>query len=307
MNIIDSIIHRLEPPDIRRVYRLHRQLVSIAVHGAARANDGHFDRTLYAGSDGRAIPIRVYPPRSIHPQCRIILFFHGGGWVIDDVNRYHRTCRSLAEMTGSYVISVDYRRAPEHKFPAGLKDCYEAARQVFAAAARRGISHKHIVLAGDSAGGNLAAAVSLLALKRKEFKVMRQVLIYPVTACEYGEDSPYASTREKGSGYLLTTERMRGYMELYLNDPAQKDNPYVAPIKAKSFAGYPDTLVITAENDPLRDEGEAFAEKLYRSGNPVMAFRIKNAYHGFFAFDPESNPYGAKAVSMIMYFLRLTD
>ena len=306
-SIIDNIIKRLDPPDIRKVYKLHRELTSLAVHSAVRINDGHYDRFLTARDDGRQIPVRVYPPRIISPKRRLILFFHGGGWAVENIDRYHKVCSQLAVITGSYVISVEYRLAPENKFPAGLADCDEAARQVFAGAARRGISSRNVVLTGDSAGGNLAACVSLAAARRKEFRVRRQMLLYPATACEYGEDSPYKSVHEKGKGYILTAERMRGYLELYLDDPALKDDPFVAPIKAKSFNGYPATLIITAENDPLRDEGEAFGKRLYSAGRDVMAFRIKGAYHGFFGTDLQRHPDARKAVSMMMYFLRLTD
>lgn len=306
-SFIDDMIRRFEPPDIRKFYKLHRELTSFAVHSAVRINDGHYDRFLTAREDGRQIPVRVYPPRVISPKRRIILFFHGGGWAVENIDRYHNVCSQLAAITGSYVISVEYRLAPENKFPAGLKDCYEAARQVFAGAARRGISGRDVILTGDSAGGNLAACVSLASRERREFRVGRQILIYPVTACEYGGNSPYASVHEKGKGYILTAERMRGYMELYLKKPGQKENPYVAPIKAKSLKGFPATLIITAENDPLRDEGEAFGKRLYSEGCDVMAFRIKGAYHGFFGTDLKLNPDARRAVSMMMYFIRLTD
>lgn len=305
--IIDAVIRRIDPPDIRKVYKLHRRLVNFAVHSAAGINDGHFDRYITSRRDGRKIPVRVYPPASIAPEGRIILFFHGGGWAVENIDRYHKVCRQLAAVTRSYVVSVEYRLAPENKFPAGLTDCYEAAEAVFAEARSRGISHRNIILCGDSAGGDLAACVSLAAGKRKDFGVSRQILLYPVTACEYGEDSPYRSVHEKGRGYILTAERMRGYLDLYLKDISQKDNPYVAPIKAREYKNYPQTLIITAENDPLRDEGEAFGKRLHKFGCDVMAFRIKRAYHGFFGTDLQRNPSARKAVSMMMYFLELTD
>ncbi len=306
MTFIDRVIKSFDPPDIRKVYKLHRELVHLAVRSAVKINDGHFDRIITA-PDGRNIRIRVYPPRFNGEKRRVMVFFHGGGWVIDDIDRYHKVCRQLAEITDCYVISVDYRLAPEHKYPAGLDDCYETARQVFSNAKRFGISPSDIILAGDSAGGNLAASVSLSALQRREFKVRRQVLIYPATACEFGDDSPYESMHKNGKGCLLTAERMRGYLDLYLNDISEKDDPFVAPIKAESLKGMPETLIITAENDPLRDEGEAFGKRLCCSGVSVMAFRIKNAYHGFFGTDLLTHPHAKKAVSIITYFLRLTD
>ncbi|MDD6990410.1 MAG: alpha/beta hydrolase [Oscillospiraceae bacterium] len=305
-SFIDHIISRINPPDIRKVYRIHRELIHLLVRTAATAKDGHYDRDITA-RDGRAIPVRIYPPSVLSPKKRVLIFFHGGGWVIDDIDRYHKVCKQLSRITGSYVVSVNYRLAPENKYPAGLNDCYEAARQVYKYAVKRGVSKNDIVLIGDSAGGNLAAAVALKARDRGEFRIRRQILIYPAADCEFGEDSPYASFRKNGEGCILTAERMRGYFELYVNRPEEKNDPYVAPMKAKSLKGMPDTLVITAERCPLRDEGEAFAKRLYKSGARVMAFRIKKAYHGFFASDLQFNPHARKAVSMIMYFLRLTD
>ncbi|MCI7767905.1 MAG: alpha/beta hydrolase [Oscillospiraceae bacterium] len=306
LSFFDHIVRLIDPPDIRKVYRIHRELIHLLVRTAATAKDGHYDRDIIA-RDGRAVPVRIYPPSVLSPKKRVIIFFHGGGWVIDDIDRYHKVCRQLSTITGSYVVSVNYRLAPEHKFPAGLNDCYEASRRIFNYAVRRGVSPNDIILAGDSAGGNLAAAVSLMARDRGAFRIRRQILIYPAADCEFGEDSPYPSFSENGRGCILTAERMRGYLELYLNSPDEKNNPYAAPAKAKSLIGMPDTLIITAERCPLRDEGETFGKKLFMSGCRVMAFRIKNAYHGFFASDLQFNPHARKAVSMIMYFLRLTD
>ena len=304
--VTDYLIRHFTPPDIRKSYRLHRDVVHFLVRNAVRINDGHFDRTI-RGRDGYDIPVRIYPPVRMDARTRIIVFFHGGGWVIDDVDRYHHVCRQLADMTNSYVISVNYRLAPEHKFPTGFNDCYDVCRYVYRAANINGISSHDVILMGDSSGGNLAAAVALKAKRRGHFKVRRQVLIYPAVSCEYGEDSPYPSVHEKGKGYILTAERLRGYLELYLNDPSEKDNKYAAPIKAEKLDGMPETLIITAENDPLRDEGEAYGKRLYREGNSVKVFRIKKAYHGFFNTDLKKNSNALKAISIIMYFLRLTD
>ena len=305
-NIIDEMISRITPPDIRKVYRVHRELIHLLVRTAATAKDGHYDKNITV-HDGRAIPVRVYPPSMLSPRKRVLVFFHGGGWVIDDIDRYHKVCKQLSTITGSYVVSVNYRLAPEHKYPAGLDDCFEAAEMIYKYAVKSGISRNDIILIGDSAGGNLAAATALKARDTGAFRIRRQILIYPATDCEFGGDTPYKSFKENGKGCILTADRMRGYLELYLNTPDEKNDPYVAPMKAKSLKGMPDTLVITAERCPLRDEGEALAKRLYKSGARTMAFRIKKAYHGFFATDLQFNPHARQAVSMIMYFLRLTD
>lgn len=305
--LIELFISKFDPPDIRRFYRLHRFLVSLFMGAVSKTKDGHFDTFITARGDKRRIPVRVYPPPPVHMAKRVIVFFHGGGWVLEDIDRYHIVCRQLSEITGSYVVSVNYRLAPENKFPAGLSDCYESTRRIMNYARRRGFHSNDIVLMGDSAGGNLAAAVSLAARDSGEFRVRRQVLIYPAASGEFGEDSPYPSMRDNGKGCILTAERMREFLELYIDEPSRKDDPFVAPIKAGSLADMPDTLIITAGRDPLRDDGEAFAKKLYQSGVNVMAFRLKDAFHGFFATNLKKHPHAKKAVSMIMYFFRLTD
>ncbi len=304
--LVKKIISKLEPPDIRKVYKAQRSTAHFFVRNAAKISDGHFDRTVTV-RDGYRVPIRIYPPRTVNAAPRMILFFHGGGWVIDDIDRYHKVCRQLADISGSWVVSVDYRLAPEHKYPIPLYDCYDVTRFIFCKCERYGLSKRNIILMGDSAGGNLAAAVSLMARDKQSFKVHRQILLYPVTACEYNEDSPYKSVHENGRGCLLTAERMRGYLELYLNDISEKELPYVAPIKARSLKYMPKTLIITAENDPLRDEGEAFGRRLYNENKNVMAFRFKDAYHGFFATDLVHNANAGKAVSIIKYFLNLSE
>ena len=304
--LLFNIIRKINPPDIKKVYKLKRDAQNFVISSAVKMNSGHYDKVIRV-KDGYNIPVSIYPPGLKGKRNRLIIFFHGGGWVIEETDRYHKICRQLADVTEGYVISVHYRLAPENKFPAGFNDCYRAAACIFRQAVKLGYSERNIILAGDSAGGNLAAAVSLKALKRADFRVYRQILLYPVTACEYDRSSPYKSVHENGKGCILTSERMQGYLELYLNDISEKNNPYVAPIKAADLSSMPQTLIITAEYDPLRDEGEAFGKRIYKEGGKVMAFRIKDAYHGFFATDLAKHPHARRAVSMIMYFLGLTD
>lgn len=304
--LLKTMIEHFDPPDIRKFYKLHREITHLLVHSSVKAGDGHSDMEITAADGGR-IPVRIYSPGLISSRKRILIFFHGGGWVIDDIDRYHKVCTQLAAITGSYVVSADYRLAPENKFPAGLDDCCETIRQVFRYSKIRGISPRDIVLIGDSAGANLAAAAANRLRDEKILRVSRQILIYPVTDCEFGEDSPYSSMHENAKGCILTAERMRGYLELYLNDISEKNDPYAAPMKTKSFSQMPNTLIITAENDPLRDEGEEYGRRIFNAGGNAMAFRIRGAYHGFFASDLYRHPHARKAVSMIMYFLRLTD
>ena len=144
-SLVKKLISSFNPPDIRKFYKIHREIVHFMVRSAVKVNDGHFDKYVTA-PDGHNIRVRIYPPRTIGNSTRLLVFYHGGGWVIDDIDRYHKVCRQLAEMTGSYVLSVDYRLAPEHKYPAGLDDCYEVTRLVFANAARYGIKKRNTIV-----------------------------------------------------------------------------------------------------------------------------------------------------------------
>lgn len=235
------------------------------------------------------VPTRIFFPnekafKGMDPdQRRVMLFIHGGGWVTESVDNYERICARLANATEHVVVSVDYRLAPENKFPVGLEDCYAVARAIFTNRFILNVEPEDITLIGDSAGGNLAAALSLMARDRGEFMPRRQILIYPAVNSDYTEESPFPSVRENGTDYLLTAGKMRDYIELYAGSEEDKLNPYFAPILAKDVSGQPDTLVITAEFDPLRDEGEAYALRLKQAGNRVEIRRIQDALHGYFA------------------------
>lgn len=238
----------------------------------------------------RHIPVRLFFP---HKETEsLILFFHGGGWVTGDVDSYNRVCAVTARQTNSIVASVDYRLAPEHPFPAGLMDCYEAAKYLFCSPELLSdVAGKEITLMGDSAGGNLAAAVSLMARDNGSFMPKRQILIYPAAYNDHSEKSPYPSIKTNGTDYILTSQRVMEYMELYSQNPQDRLSPYYAPLLAKDFSNQPDTLVITAEFDPLRDEGEDYGQRLKNAGNRVEIYRMMQAIHGFFSL-----PAGARQV-----------
>lgn len=240
-------------------------------------------------NDEFEVPTRIFFPnekafQNAGPnQHKVMLFIHGGGWVTESVDNYERICARMADATEHVVVSVDYRLAPENKFPVGLEDCYAAAKAIFTNRFILNVDPEDITLIGDSAGGNLAAALSLLARDRGEFLPKRQVLIYPAVNSDYSEDSPFESVKENGTDYLLTAGKMRDYIELYASCEADKRNPYFAPILEEDLSRQPDTLIITAEYDPLRDEGEAYGKKLEAAGNKVEIRRIKDALHGYFA------------------------
>ncbi|MGI5967876.1 MAG: alpha/beta hydrolase [Anaerotruncus rubiinfantis] len=242
-----------------------------------------WDHVVIAGD--HTVPVRIFTPETEgeHP---ILLFFHGGGWVTGNIDTYDRACTHMAKLTGHVVVSVDYRLAPEHPFPAGLEDCYAVARDIFLDAQLLGVPAESITLIGDSAGGNLAAALSLLARDRGEFLPHRQILLYPATYNDHTARSPFPSVRENGEGYILTAKRIGEYMELYASCGADRKSPYFAPLLAEDLSGQPDTLIITAQYDPLRDEGEAYGKKLLAEGNRVKIHRIGEALHGFITLPP---------------------
>lgn len=249
------------------------------------------DREMLAEDGSHAIEVRVFYPKE-QRRDDLLLFFHGGGWVTGDIDSYTPACATMAELTGSVVVSVDYRLAPEYPFPAGLDDCYRVSQQLLEhpeLANRENAGS--IVLIGDSAGGNLAAVVSLLLRDRGQRIPSRQILLYPATYWDHNpETSPFDSVRAHGSDYRLTSNEVQDYIELYVPDPAQRENPMVAPLLAEDFSSQPRALVITAELDLLCDEGEAYARKLQEAGNDVELVRIDGALHGFITLPRFSKP-----------------
>ena len=228
---------------------------------------------------GGTIPVRVFTPEGAAAKPALV-YFHGGGWVTGDIETHEGICRTLANAAGCVVASVDYRCAPEHKFPTAAEDAYAATRWVAEQASTLGVDAARLAVIGDSAGGNLAAAVALMARDRKGPALAFQVLVYPVTDCDF--DRP--SYRENAEGYILTSESMRFYWDQYAPGAEDRVNPYASPMRAASLAGLPPALVITAEYDPLRDEGEAYARALGAAGVPVAHTRYPGMIHAFFRF-----------------------
>jgi len=239
------------------------------------------DKKIYNGDF--QVPVRIYRTKN-HKTMKdipVILFLHGGGWVSESVETYNRICKNLADKTNYSVVSVDYRLAPEHKFPTALEDCYAVAKALFLNKDLN-IDPENITLVGDSAGGNLAAALSLLARDRGEFMPKRQILIYPCVNNDFSDETLYRSVIENGNDYLLTRKNMIDYVNMYKSCEEDLKSPYFSPILAKDFSNQPKTLIVTAEFDPLRDEGEAYGRKLLEAGNEVEIHRIPDALHGFF-------------------------
>jgi acetyl esterase len=234
------------------------------------------DRTI--PGPGGDVPIRIYTPAGAGDgPLPCVVYFHGGGWVLGDVDGLDSTCRILANRSGYKVVSVVYRLSPEHKFPAPLDDCFAATKWVAENASSIGVDPDRLAVGGDSAGGNLSAAVCLRARDEGGPPLRMQVLIYPVTDHDFGT----ASYEENADGYLLTRDMMKWFWDHYLNDESDGKNPLASPLKAEDLSGLPPAFVLTAEFDPLRDEGEAFADRLEAAGVPVTRTRYDGQIHAF--------------------------
>jgi acetyl esterase len=233
------------------------------------------DRTV-PGPDG-SLPVRIYRPEGA-PRGAIV-YFHGGGWVIGNIEVVDAPCRALAAATGCVVVSAQYRLAPESAYPAAVEDCYAVTRWVAEHLADLGTEPAGLVVAGDSAGGNLAAVVALMARDRQGPEIAFQALVYPATDLAEMATESY---RENGEGYLLTADSMRWFRDHYVPDEARRSEPYCSPARAEDLSGLPPAFVATMEFDPLRDDGEAYAERLREAGVPVTVARYDGQVHGLF-------------------------
>jgi acetyl esterase len=235
------------------------------------------DRTV-EGPDGE-VPIRVYDPREDPDgDDPLVLYFHGGGFVVGSIETHDGPCRKLAAETGYPVVSVDYRLAPEEPFPAGLKDCYASLEWAAEEAADLGADPERIVVAGDSAGGNLATAVAMLARNNDGPEIAYQVLVYPVAGDARGTEA----YDENSEGYFLTAELMEWFHGQYFEDDIDQGNVYAHPRLSRDLSGLPPATVITAGYDPLRDDGATYAEQLVADGVDVSYHNFEGMIHGFF-------------------------
>jgi acetyl esterase/lipase len=235
------------------------------------------DRSI-AGPGGPLV-LRLYRPRGSHADevLPVLVYFHGGGWTIGDLDTHDVICRLLANGAGCAVAAVDYRLAPEHKFPAAVEDCWAALRWVHGQAAAIGVDAGRIAVGGDSAGGNLAAVVALLA-RDADLPLAFQLLIYPAT--DFANETP--SHDRFAEGYMLTRASIAWFTGNYLARPADIADWRASPLRAASLAGAAPALVITAGFDPLRDEGKAYADRLAAAGVPSRYLCFDGMIHGFF-------------------------
>jgi len=233
-------------------------------------------RDLAIPGPGGAIPARLYRPATTG-SLPALVFFHGGGWVVGNIEGHDTVCRHLANRADCAVVSVDYRLGPEHKFPAAVEDCFAATAWVAGNAASLGVDRVRLAVGGDSAGGNLAAVVSLLARDKGVPRVACQVLIYPATDAAMRHDS----IGRFAEGYVLTRSTMRWFYEQYLRSPEDAADWRVSPLLAPDLSGLPPACVLTAGYDPLCDEGDAYAARLAAAGVAVTHRRFPGQVHGF--------------------------
>jgi acetyl esterase len=265
--------HTLAPAAAREFYRERRFFTQPPAPDVAAV------RELRATGPGGPIPLRLYRPLgSAAPDVLpVLVYYHGGGWVIGDLDTHDTLCRELANGSGCAVVAVDYRLAPEHRFPAAFDDALAATRWVRANAAELRLDASRLAVGGDSAGGNLAAAVALAARDAGDLPIAWQLLIYPATDQRRG--APSHTTN--GQGYLLTRDSIAYYHDHYLPDPRDDLDWRASPLLHASHAHLPPALVITAGYDPLRDEGTAYAQKLSEAGTTAALVGFERQIHGF--------------------------
>jgi len=283
--------HTLSPKEARQLFKETRPASTPQPPAIGAVRD--------LSADG--VPLRVYRPAGVPVGTRLpaLVYFHGGGWVIGDLDTHDTLCRQLTAEAGIVVVSVDYRLAPEHKFPVAADDAWTATKWVATHAAEIGVDATKLAVGGDSAGGNLAAVMALQARDAGGPRLSLQVLNYPVT--DVGAETQ--SYRDLADGYMLTRDGMRWFIAHYLGKPQDAQDWRASPIRATSFAGVAPALVITAGYDPLRDEGDAYAQKLRAAGVNVDHVSYGGMVHGFIPMGKLIDT-GNRAVTLIAGSLR---
>jgi acetyl esterase len=229
-------------------------------------------------SDYGPIPARFYRANKQTKPCALLIFFHGGGFMLGSLALYDTACRRLAVKADCAVLSVDYRLAPETQFPGAVQDCYAATRWAYENAERLQIDRTRLAVGGDSAGGNLAAVMAQMARDSRAFDVALQILIYPMT----DQSRDYPSYERNARGYMLTTAALHWFMDNYIPDPKDRKDPLASPMLHQDLKGLPQALIISAEFDPLVDENQAYADRLKEAGVPTKYVCFAGMIHPFF-------------------------
>jgi acetyl esterase len=265
--------HTLSPAEARTVYRERRTFTQPEPPAVGAVRD------LEARGPDGPIPLRSYRPLGSAPDAvlPVLIYYHGGGWVIGDLDTHDTLCRQLANQAGCAVIAVDYRMGPEHRFPAAVDDCIAATRWIHAHAETLKIDPQRVAVGGDSAGGNLAAVVAIAARDAGDLPIAFQLLIYPATDQRRG----WPSHTSNGQGYLLTRDTIAYFHDHYLTEPAQDLDWRASPLLHPDLGGLPPAFVLTAGYDPLRDEGMQYAHALSAAGSRATLVNFEREIHGF--------------------------
>jgi acetyl esterase len=258
------------PPSVTREQLIHQAIIFPDCPLPARTED-----RILEGNSGR-FRVRVHTPHG-SPPFGGCLYFHGGGWVLGGIETHDDLVRRLVHESGCVFVSVDYPLAPEHKFPVPIEDSFLALNWLVEHATEFGVDPQRIAVAGDSAGANIAAVLCLMARDRGGPRIARQTLIYPITDCDFERKS----YRDNGKGYFLSLREMKWFWKQYVQTPDQMTNPYASPLRAASHADLPPAYVVTAEFDPLHDEGVEYAVALQQAGVPTVLREFSGMIHGF--------------------------
>ena len=278
----------VRPPNELSVEAAREQGVRVALAIGTGEPVAHVEDRFLPGPNGD-IPVRLYTPQG-QPRFPVLVYFHGGGWVVGNLETVDVFCRMMTNAAGCVVASVNYRHAPEHKFPIPAEDAYAATQWIARHAPALGGDPERLAVSGSSSGGNLAAVVAQMARDRGTPSLLYQLLIVPVIDCKFDT----SSYREHAEGYGLTTVAMRWYWTHYLRNEGDGNHPYASPLRAERLRGLPPAFVATAELDPLRDEGEAYAARLQAEGTPTVQKRYAGMIHGFLG--PDANAEMAEAL-----------
>lgn len=266
-------LETLDPATARQVAMENMAASALAPEAVASIED------IRIPGPGGGIPVRIYMPNSAAPRP-VIVYFHGGGWVLCNLDTHDAVCRAIARRSGATLVSVDYRLAPQHPFPAAVEDAYAATQWVAENAGRLGADPRRMIVAGDSAGGNLATVVCRKSRDAGGPAIAFQALIYPVTDLSSLETESYIEFAED---HQLTRRLMAWFRDHYLPRIEDRVHADASPLLAADLRGLPPALIITAECDPLRDEGEAYATRLKAAGVPVTLTRYRGMIHPFFS------------------------
>jgi len=280
-------------PELRQQLRTMVTLMDEPAPALARIED------IRLPGPAGGIPARLYAPSAGGTPLPVVAYFHGGGWVQGDLETHHGLCARLAKHAGVLVVAIDYRLAPEHKFPAAVEDCVAAYRWLRAHARGLGGDGARVAVAGDSAGGNLSAVVSQLTAAGATPVPTCQALIYPAVDCSFDTNSH----RDLENGHVIPRDRVLWYMDQYLRSEADKADLRAAPLRAPSLAGQPPTLIVTAGFDPLRDEGHAYADRLRAAGVDVVDREYPGQIHAFVSLT-KAIPQGMAATLEVADYLR---